>query len=204
MAFGGLLSNGRFGNDSLRPHTRVALGGHISYNTRVVYCVTGRENGSCLLHLLRVASFAAILVAALCSRISSVGGARRFTCIGEAYSYTWHCGTCCSRTDEGSFLFQGRHVCTHSRRHTVRNACRYPLSSLHSNFSSLMNAQRSHQQSASVIKSGKEYRTPAKHGQHNCATASRLPAHCGAVLPPIQCQLLTSWNDQCVGYMTRS
>ena len=26
-----------------------------------------------------------------------------------------------------------------------------------------------------------------KHGQHNFATASRLPAQCGAVLPPIQC-----------------
>jgi hypothetical protein len=197
----------RSGNDSLRPHTRVALGGYFPYNTQAAYCVTGRENGNCLCisfaSLLSTRSFSCIIAPPTYIQRSISGGARRFTHALARQTRTHGIAAVAALARTGKhFCFNDDTYVRIGGSSQRRNACWYPLSTLLSDLSSFGNAwQRSASVAVQEVQNGCD--------AWDCATASRHPAHCGALVPPIRNQRLLPapvvimLNDQCVGCMTR-
>jgi hypothetical protein len=138
----------RPGNDSLRPHTRVASGGYFPYNTQAGYCVTGRENGNCLCisftSLLSTHSFSCIIALRTYIQRSISGGARRFTHALARQTRTHGIAALAALARTGKqFCFNDTYVRIAGSLQR-RNACWYPLSTLLSDLSSFGNAwQRS-------------------------------------------------------------
>jgi hypothetical protein len=195
----------RSGNDSLRPHTRVALGGYFPYNTPEAYCVTERENGNCLCisfaSLPSTHSFSCIIAPPTYIQRSTFGGARRITHALARQTRTHGIAALAALAPTGKhFCFNEDTYVRIAGSSQRRNACWYPLSTLFPYLSSFGNAW---QRSASVV---------VQEAQNGCdAWSARL---CHSVWTPRSLRGPCSSNPQstavatmlneCVGCMTRS